>query len=162
MQFKNVKASELEDRVELPGLADWIDRLSPDTVAVLITAPAGTGKTAAVGAIAPKLQRDVMQCDLLQVFEYPDSREALRSILTIAENLRATLFQADGIDRLLERFRQLGDADAAAELRSWLADKKERLRSHGVVFVATGRQEHVIPEDLRAQFDETFAARKQE
>ncbi|NLC56661.1 MAG: AAA family ATPase [Armatimonadetes bacterium] len=158
MQFKNVKASELGDRVELPGLAEWIERLRGDEAAILIAAPAGTGKTAAVGAIARQVQRDVMQCDLLQVFEYPDSHEALRSILTIAENLRATVFQADGFDRLVERLQEAGDSAALDELRGWLADKKERLRSFKVTFVATGRQLEVLPADLRAQFDATFPA----
>ena len=83
MQFKNVKASELSGRVELPGLSDWIQSLTGHEAALLIAAPRGTGKTAAVGAIAARLQRDVMQCDLLQIFEYPDSREALRDLLTI-------------------------------------------------------------------------------
>jgi Cdc6-like AAA superfamily ATPase len=159
MQFKNLKASELDGRVELPGLNEWIESLSGNEAALLIAAPAGTGKTAAVGAIARKLERDVMQCDLLQVFEYPDSREALRDILTIVENLRSIVFQADGIGRLGERFRQAGDASALEEMRDWLADKKERLRSRDVVLVATGRKIGDLPEELREQFDKTFSTR---
>ncbi|MDH7568265.1 MAG: AAA family ATPase, partial [Armatimonadota bacterium] len=89
MQFKHLKASEADGRVDLPELAEWVGALSGEEAAILITAPAGTGKTAAVGAIARKLQRDVMQCDLLQVLNYPDTREALRSVLTTAESARS-------------------------------------------------------------------------
>ncbi len=158
MQFKNLKASEVEGRVDVPGLADWLDNLSGGEASVLITAPAGTGKTAAVGAIARKLHHDVMQCDLLQVFRYPDSKEALRSILAIADNLRAVVFQADGIDRLAERFRESGDPSALEELRHWLAEKRDSLRAKGVSFVATGRKMSALPDDLRAEFEKTFAA----
>ena len=93
MQFKNLKASELDGRVELPGLNEWIESLNGTEAALLIAAPAGTGKTAAVGAIARKLERDVMQCDLLQVFEYPDSREAFRVLLTIIETCARSCFR---------------------------------------------------------------------
>lgn len=156
MQFKNVKASELDGRVDLPGLAEWVESLSGDEAAVLITAPAGTGKTAAVGAIARRLNRDVMQCDLLQVFNYPDSAEALRNILTIAENVRSVVFQADGIDRLSDRFRKADNAGPLEDVRQWLAEKKDVLRSHGAVFIATGRSVSRVPEELRAQFDQSF------
>ncbi|MBI3946872.1 MAG: AAA family ATPase [Armatimonadetes bacterium] len=157
MQFKNLKAAELDGRVDLPGLAEWIRELRGDEVALLITAPAGTGKSAAVGAIARKLKRDVMQCDLLQVFRYPDSREALRNILTIAENLRHILFQAEGIDRISERFAQTGDAGALEDVREWLATKRNHLREHEVTFVATGRSAGAVPAALRAQFEQAFA-----
>jgi len=156
MQFKNVKASELSGRVELPGLSDWIQSLTGHEAALLIAAPRGTGKTAAVGAIAARLQRDVMQCDLLQIFEYPDSREALRDLLTIVENLRSIVFQADGIGRVADRFREQGDTAALDDMRDWLADKKARLDSRDVVLVATGRRLDSLPEDLRARFDRTF------
>ncbi len=158
MQFKNLKASELDGRVELPGLNEWIESLNGTEAALLIAAPAGTGKTAAVGAIARKLERDVMQCDLLQVFEYPDSREAFRDLLTIIENLRSIVFQAEGIGRLGGRFQEAGDASALDLMRDWLADKKDRLRSRGVVLVATARSLNGLPEDLLAQFDKVFSA----
>lgn len=158
MRFKNLKASDLEGRVDLPGLSEWLGTLSGDETSVLITAPAGTGKMAAVGAIARRLQHDVMQCDLLQVFEYPDTHEALNSILRIAENVRGVIFQADGIDRMADRFRQAGDADAADAIRAWLVEKRDALRSHGVAFVATGRHAAHLPEGLRAAFDKVFDA----
>lgn len=157
MQFKNLKASELDGQVELPGLAEWVNSLSGQETALLITAPAGTGKTAAVGMIARKLERDVMACDLLQVFEYPDSRDVLRNILTIAANLRSLVFLAEGLDRLLERFQKAGDSGVAEEISNWLADKKDRMHSYGVTFVATGRTMNTVPQELRAQFDNAFS-----
>lgn len=156
MQFKNLKASEWEGHVDLTGLAAWVEALRGDEVALLIVAPAGTGKTAAVAAIANKLKRDVMQCDLLQVFSYPDSREALRNILTIAENLHHIVFQAEGIDRASQRLREAGADNALEEMREWLAAKKAHLREREVVFVATGRQAEAVPEELRAQFEKVF------
>ena len=156
MQFKNLKASEFEGRVDLPGLVDWVAGLSGKETALLIPAPAGTGKTAAVGAIAHKMEHDGMQCDLLQVFRYPDSREALRSILAIVQNLRSIVFQADGIDRLGERFLEAGDASAVDEVSHWLADNKATLLERGVTFVATGRKLDAVSEDLRSHFDSIF------
>src|SRR5437867_770620 len=52
MQFRHLRAADLEGSAEFPGLAEWIENLTPEQCSILLLAPAGSGKTAAVGTVA--------------------------------------------------------------------------------------------------------------
>ena len=157
MQFKNLKASELDGRVELPGLNEWIESLN-GTEAALRSPPPRARQDRRRRRDCPQARARRHAVRPPAGFEYPDSREAFRDLLTIIENLRSIVFQAEGIGRLGGRFQEAGDASALDLMRDWLADKKDRLRSRGVVLVATARSLNGLPEDLLAQFDKVFSA----
>src|SRR5437764_14418976 len=73
MQFRHLRPSDLHGTIDLPGLNAWLTSLGPLDTVLLILAPAGTGKAAAVGAIAEKFEHEVVLCDLLQILDYADT-----------------------------------------------------------------------------------------
>ena len=91
MHFRNLTHADLEAPMELPGLRDWIGGLRPSDVALLILAPAGTGKSAAVGHIAHRRSEGVMLCNLMEVLDAPNPEQQLASLLIACETQREEL-----------------------------------------------------------------------
>jgi hypothetical protein len=161
MHFRNLTHADLEAPMELPGLRDWIGALRSTDVALLILAPAGTGKSAAVGHIAHRREEDVMLCNLMEVLDAPNPEQQLASLLVACETQRQELCYLDKLDRLLETWdRQHPDqaGKLAEQVRAWLEAKKPQLAERNDVVVFTGRNGTAIPESLRRAFDAVFTA----
>ena len=77
MRFRNLRAEELEGSVDIAGLNDWLRTVGATDATVLILAPPGTGKAAAVGRLAHRLGRDVLLCNLMELFDYDDPHHQL-------------------------------------------------------------------------------------
>jgi hypothetical protein len=160
MHFRNLTHADLEAPMDLPGLRDWIGALRPTDVALLILAPAGTGKSAAVGHIAHRREEGVMLCNLMEVLDAPDPEQQLASLLIACETQRQELCYLDKLDRMLETWdRQRPEkAGRLAELvRAWVEKKKPALVERNDAVVFTGRNADAIPESLRHAFDKVFA-----
>src|SRR4051794_24041882 len=106
MQFRHLRAADLDGCAELPGLSEWLNELRPEQCAFLLLAPAGTGKSAAVGSVARKTGKSVVMCNLLQVLEYPDSPHQLHNLLVACETQRDTVLYLDKIDELIDTWNQ--------------------------------------------------------
>ncbi len=83
-------ASDLEGPIDLPGLHDWIGGITGQQTALMLMAPAGTGKTAAVGAIAQRLGREVVLCNLQELLEELDNGHQLENLLITCEFIPGT------------------------------------------------------------------------
>jgi ATPase family protein associated with various cellular activities (AAA) len=159
MHFRNLTHADLEAPMDLPGLRDWIGALKPTDVALLILAPAGSGKSAAVGHIAHRRGEAVMLCNLMEVLEAPEPEQQLASLLIACETQREELCYLDKLDRLLETWdRQRPDRAGrlAEQVRDWLERKKPVLVERNDAVVFTGRKADAIPESLRRAFDQVF------
>lgn len=160
MHFRNLTHADLEAPMELPGLRDWIGGLRPTDVALLILAPAGTGKSGAVGAIARKRSEGVMLCNLMEVLDAPQPEQQLASLLVACETQRQELCYLDKLDRLLETWdRQRPDraGELAEQVRVWLLKKKAALVERNDAVVFTGRNRNAIPDSLLQAFDAVFS-----
>src|SRR5438270_738328 len=102
MQFRHLRPSDLHGSTDLPGLDAWLNSLGPLDTVLLILAPPGTGKAAAVGAIAEKLEHEVVLCDLLQTLDYPDADHQLHNLLVACESHQKKVIYLDKVDRLIE------------------------------------------------------------
>src|SRR5947208_7213119 len=139
MHFRNLTPRDLEAPMELSGLREWIGGLRPTDVALLILAPGGTGKGAAVGRIAGERNEEVMLCNLMEVLEAPNPEQQLASLLVACETQRKELCYLDKLDRLLETWDREHPEQAgklAEQVRLWLEKKKTELvaRNDAVVF----------------------------
>ena len=65
MRFRNLRAEELEGSTDIAGLDAWLRSIGATDAAVLILAPPGTGKAAAVGKLSHRLGRGVVLCNLM-------------------------------------------------------------------------------------------------
>ena len=159
MHFRNLTHADLEAPMDLPGLRDWIGGLRPTDVALLILAPAGTGKSAAVGHIAHRRNEGVMLCNLMEVLDAPNPEQLLASLLVACETQRQELCCLDKLDRLLETWDRQRPEEAgklAAQVQTWLENKKPALVERNDVVVFTGRNADAIPAALRRTFDAVF------
>ena len=159
MHFRNLTHADLEAPMELPGLRDWIGGLRATDVALLILAPAGTGKSAAVGHIAHRRNEGVMLCNLMEVLDAPNPEQQLASLLVACETQREELCYLDKLDRLLESWdRQHPEQKGklAEQVRVWLEKKKPALVERNDAVVFTGRNADSIPLSLRRAFDAVF------
>ncbi len=114
MQFKNLKASELDGRVELPGLNEWIESLNGTEAALLIAAPAGTGKTylamaKAVQALQTKqvnriiLTRPAVEAGERLGFLPGDMKEKVDPYLRPLYDALYDMLEADKLNSYMER-----------------------------------------------------------
>lgn len=161
MQFRHLRASDLESSAEFPGLSEWLNELNSEQCAILLLAPPGTGKTAAVGRVARKAGKPVVMCNLLEVLEYPDSARQLHNMLLACETQRQTVLYLDKIDELIGAWNRQHPEDAsrlANLLRDWLQTARERLRDEGSLVICTGRDPALVPVDLRSSFDRVLTA----
>ena len=161
MHFRNLMPGDLEAPMDLPGLRDWLGGLRPNDVALLILAPAGTGKSAAVGHIARRRNEGVMLCNLMEVLDAPNPEQQLASLLVMCEAQREELCYLDKLDRMLETWDRQNPDQAgklAEQVRVWLEAKKPALMERNDAVVFTGRNPDAIPESLRRAFDAVFTA----
>src|SRR2546421_1518345 len=86
MHFRNLTHADLEAPMDLPGLRDWIGGLRPTDVALLMLAPAGAGKSAAVGHIAHRGNEGAMLCNLMAVLDAPHPEPQLATLPNAGEN----------------------------------------------------------------------------
>ena len=128
MHFRNLTHADLEAPMELPGLRDWLGGLRPTDVALLILAPAGTGKSAAVGHIAHRRNEGVMLCNLMEVLDVPNPEQQLASLLVACETQR----EPEAVARESER----GETARCLEIAGC---ERERAVQHAVGLDVVGR-----------------------
>src|SRR5918997_4904631 len=112
MQFRNLHAAELEGSTDIPGLNDWLRSIGATDSTVLILAPPGTGKAAAVGKLARRLDRNVVLCNLMELFDYDDPQHQLENLLRLCEVQKQSVIYLDKLDKALTP-RPQGDTSAA-------------------------------------------------
>ena len=160
MRFRNLRAEELEGSVDIPGLNDWLRSIGATDVAVLILAPPGTGKAAAVGRLAHRLGRDVLLCNLMELYDYDDPQHQLENLLRLCRVQKRSVIYLDKLDKALAHRSQTGQdgSSLAATLESWLADSKQALLEDECTLVFTGRERGLVPEGLVRRFDKVLSA----
>jgi AAA+ superfamily predicted ATPase len=159
MHFRHLQASDLEGPIDLPALRDWIAGLSPQQAALLLTAPAGTGKTAAVGAIARRLGREVVLCNLQELLEGSDNGHQLENLLIACETHPNHLVFLDKLDAFLrasDRRHPDTRGQAARVLGNWLQQHKDNLRAAKITVVLVGRNAEEIPETITTACDTAY------
>jgi hypothetical protein len=159
MQFRHLHASDLEGPIDLPGLRDWIGGITPQHTALLLMAPAGTGKTPAVGAIAKRLGRDVVLCNLQELLEDSDNGHQLENLLVACETHPRHVIFLDKLDGFLTLWaRRHPDAPSRAGelLADWLKRHKDNLTAAGITVVLVGRDAGKVPGGLTAACDATL------
>ena len=155
MRFQNVKPEELEGPIKLAGFSEWAKSLPPGSGAesVLLAAPPGTGKGAAIGCLADALHYDIVRCRLKQLLEYPDPAGEFKAMLQGAEHLHRTVIWLDGLDRFLAEVVRDGDMI----LNDWLKTEHNLLKKNELIVVGTARQTDALPGAAVDAFDRTFA-----
>jgi SpoVK/Ycf46/Vps4 family AAA+-type ATPase len=157
MRFRNLRAEELEGSTDIPGLNDWLRSTGATDTAVLILAPPGTGKAAAVGKLARRLDRNVVLCNLMEIFDYDDPHHQMENLLRICEAQRQSVIYLDKLDKALERSERNGDGSILARtLESWLGRAKPKLLEDECTVVFTGRTRDAVPASLIQNFDKTL------
>jgi SpoVK/Ycf46/Vps4 family AAA+-type ATPase len=159
MQFRNLRAEELEGSVDIPGLSDWLRSTGATDATVLILAPPGTGKAAAVGRLAHRLGRDVVLCNLMELFDYQEPERQLDNLLRICGAQRKSVIYLDKLDKALERWQQTAGTPTLAEhLGEWLQASRGKLLEDECAVVFTGRSREAVPEKLVEAFDKALIA----
>jgi AAA+ superfamily predicted ATPase len=158
MRFRNLHAEELEGSVDIPGLNDWLRTTGATDSAVLILAPPGTGKAAAVGRLAHRLGRDVLICNLMELFDYDDPQHQLENLLRLCEAQRESVIYLDKLDKALAHSSQQDSAPLVATLGNWLEKSKDKLREDNCTVVFTGRERTGVPDHLVQKFDKALFA----
>lgn len=160
MQFRNLSAEELEGSVDIPGLQDWLRTVGATDTTVLILAPPGTGKAAAVGRLAHRLGRNVLLCNLMELFDNDDPQHQLQNLLRLCEAQRESVIYLDKLDKALIQWARThnGDMGLASTLEEWLGRAKGRLLDDECTVVFTGRDRATVPESLVGKFDKCLAA----
>lgn len=159
MQFRNLHAEELEGSVDIPNLNNWLHSIGATDVCALIMAPAGTGKAAAVGRLAHRLDRDVVLCNLMELFDYDDPQRQMENLLRICEAQRHSVIYLDKLDKALARWEQgKHEGSLAALLEDWLGKSKQKLLEDECTLVFTGRDRNMVPESLLQTFCKTLLA----
>lgn len=158
MQFRNVRAEELEGSTDIPGLDEWLHGIGATDAAVLILAPPGTGKAAAVGKLAHRLGRDVLLCNLMELFDHDEPSRQLENLLRLCEAQRNAVIYFDKLDKAAERWsRDERGAVFTEMLTQWLGTAKPRLLDDACTVVFTGREAAGVPGGLKQAFDKTLA-----
>ncbi len=160
MRFRNVSAEELDGSAEIPGLRDWLSTVGATDATILITAPPGTGKAAAVGRLARRLGRNVLLCNLMELFDYDEPEHQLENLLRLCSSQRESVIYLDKLDKALKQWaghHGRGDTFTTA-IENWLRDAKPRLLEDQCTVVFTGRELDAIPAQLQAGFDKKLSA----
>jgi len=161
MQFRNIHAEELEGSTDISGLDDWLQGIGATDASVLILAPPGTGKAAAVGKVAHRLGRDVLLGNLMQLFDYDDPDHQLENLLRLCGAERDRVILLEKLDRAVRRWeeRRAEDGDLfASTICKWMKDNRQRLLDDNCTVVFTGRDETSIPPTLLNCFDKTLVS----
>lgn len=161
MQFRHLRPSDLDGAAEFPGLTDWLSGLRPEQCSLLLLAPAGTGKTAAVGSVARKTGKPIVMCNLLQVLEYPDSPHQLHNLLVACETQRNSVLYLDKVDEMIDTWNREhpnDESQLASMLGEWLHAARTRLKEEGSMVICTGRDPARVPGNLQESFDSVLTA----
>jgi AAA+ superfamily predicted ATPase len=159
MRFRNLRADELVGSVDIPGLNDWLRFTGATDATVLILAPPGTGKAAAVGKLAKRLGRDVLLCNLMELFDHDDPKHQLENLLRLCAAQRHSVIYLDKLDKALERWSRDNKGDGlASTLEAWLSGIHDRLVEDECTVVFCGRDRNAVPESLIRQFDKALIA----
>jgi hypothetical protein len=156
MQFRHLHASDLEGPLDFPGIQEWIAGLTPQDAALLLLAPAGTGKTAAVGAIAKQLGREVVLCNLQELQDAPENAHQLENLLIACEthpNHVVFLDKLDGFLDAWDRHHPDGASRPGEVIGNWLRQRKDNLVAAGITVVLVGRSLGRVPEAIRTACD---------
>jgi SpoVK/Ycf46/Vps4 family AAA+-type ATPase len=154
MRFRNLRAEDLEGSVDIPHLNEWLVSIGATDAAVLILAPPGTGKAAAVGRLAHRLGRNVVMANLMEVLDYEDPQHQLENLLRICEAQRSCVVYLDKLDKALVQWSRSGGDDGLADtLCTWLSGAKHKLLDSETAVVFTGRDAGAVPEKLLNCFD---------
>jgi hypothetical protein len=156
MEFRHLRPTDLHGPVDIPGLDAWIRSLGPLDTALLILAPGGSGKAAAVGAVAEKFDREVVLCNLLQMLDYPDTDHQLHNLLVACESHQHKIVYLDKLDQLIaawDRQHPEHRGRVAATIRDWVRAKRGALQAESTTVVFTGRDPGLVPPDLIAACD---------
>lgn len=158
MRFRNLHAEELEGSVDIPGLDDWLHKIGATDATILITAPAGSGKAAAVGRLAHRLGRDVVLANLMELFDNDDPPRQLENLLRLCASERNMVIYLDKLDKALIQASREGAPEVAARLEEWLGETHQRLLDDECTVVFTGRDAGAIPQNLVSRFDKALTA----
>ncbi len=160
MRFRNLNAEELDGSVDIPGLRDWLQGVGATDATILITAPPGTGKAAVVGRLARRLGRDVLLCNLMELFDYDDPAHQLDNLLRLCNSQRHSVIYLDKLDKALAHWAQHQPTRGNLEemLCTFLKDSRQRLIDDECTVVFTGRDLAAIPDTLTPCFDKTLSA----
>lgn len=158
MRFRNLHAEELEGSVDIPGLDGWLHTIGATDATVLITAPAGSGKAAAVGRLAHRLGRDVVLANLMELFDHDDPPRQLENLLRLCASERNMVIYLDKLDKALVQASREGATDVATRLENWLGETRQRLLDDECTVVFTGRDAGAIPQSLVDKFDKSLTA----
>jgi ATP-dependent 26S proteasome regulatory subunit len=155
MQFRNLRAEELEGSVDIPGLNEWMRTIGATDATVLILAPPGTGKAAAVGKLAHRLGRNVLLCNMMELFDNDDPKHQLQNLLRLCEAQKHSVIYLDKLDKAIVHWARTheGDMALAKTLEEWLPKAKARLLEDECTVVFTGRDAAAVPPSLLHSFD---------
>ena len=158
MQFRNLRAEELEGSVDIPGLNEWLRSVGATDPTILILAPPGTGRAAAVGKLAHRLGRNVLLCNLMELFDNDDPKHQLENLLRLCGAARNSVIYLDKLDKALIHWERThpGDTSMAATLEGWLGSTRQRLLDDECTVVFTGRERGAVPASLGEKFDKTL------
>jgi hypothetical protein len=157
MEFRNVRAEELQGSADIPGLKDWLRSVGATDAAILLMAPPGTGKSAAVGHLAHRLGRDVLLCNLMELFDNHDPSRQLKGLLRLCEVQKHSVIYLDKLDKALVRWeREPHGIGLAQVLEEWIPSAKRRLLEDECTVVFTGRDPSIVSESLVRQFDKVL------
>ncbi len=156
MRFRNLRAEEMEGSVDIAGLDEWLLTIGATDASVLIMAPAGSGKAAAVGRLAHRLGRNVVLANLMELFDHDDPQRQLENLLRLCESERSMVIYLDKIDKALTHAARREDVEFESRLAGWLTESRERLLEDECTVVFTGRNRDAVPASLVEKFDKTL------
>lgn len=159
MRFRNLQAEELEGSTDIAGLDTWLHSIGATDATVLIMAPPGTGKAAAVGKLSHRLGRNVVLCNLMEIFDTDEPQRQLESLLRICEVQKNCVIYLDKLDKALVRWERDDDSNTlASTLQTWLKSTKGKLLEDECTIVFTGREKECVPDALIKSFDKALLA----
>jgi len=153
MQFINLHAADLKGRVDLPGFEEWLAGWGEEDRTGLILAPAGSGKAAAVGALANRLRKPVVQCNLLELLEYEDRARQLKTLLLACQTHKGAVVQLDKVSQAAERWGEDAGQDLGPSLAAWLRQVRPQLAESDSVVILSGRQPDALGKALLEAVD---------
>jgi hypothetical protein len=113
-----------------------------------------------VGRLARRLDRNVLLCNLMELFDSDDPPHQLENLLRLCDVQRHSVIYLDKLDKALEQWEKSHTGDHAMDgtLEAWLGRAREKLLEDECTVVFTGRDRHGVPESLVSKFDKALIA----